>query len=87
MASFEDGQEVTRRPLGGYGVDTEWGKARKSGNSDSCVEACALEAGGAVVGFALRDGQDPTGPELRTTPAGWGAFVADARAGSLDLPA
>ncbi len=50
-----------------------------SGQGGHCVEVADLGDGGR----AVRDSQDPAGPALTVTPAGWVAFTAGVRDGEF----
>jgi hypothetical protein len=60
----------------------EWRKATYSGNGGaSCVEV----ARNLPSVIAVRDSKDQGGPALLFDPAEWAAFMADIKAGQLDL--
>ncbi|MBF6172908.1 DUF397 domain-containing protein [Nocardia blacklockiae] len=61
----------------------EWFKSSHSSGGSECVEVAFLADG--VVG--VRDSKNPIGPALMFTPAEWGAFTANVRAGSFHRPA
>ncbi|MEV4755703.1 DUF397 domain-containing protein [Micromonospora sp. NPDC049559] len=59
-----------------------WRKSSRSNDQGLCVEvADNLVATAGVVG--VRDSKDPDGPVLTISPAGWSAFVAATRSGTL----
>lgn len=65
------------------GTADGWRRSSACTGADStCVEV-AVRAGD----VAVRDSKDPGGPELRFSPAEWGAFVRGVRAGEFELGA
>ena len=63
-------------------MDATWVKSSFSFSNGNCVEVTGLP-GGSV---GIRDSQDPGGPVLRFTRAGWAAFLGGARRGELERP-
>lgn len=57
-----------------------WRKAQASTQNDACVEVADL---GKAVG--VRDSKNPTGPALVFSAAAMGRFVAEVKAGRVDL--
>lgn len=57
-------------------------KSSRSTGTANCVEKGVADDGT----VALRDSKDPTGPVLEMTPAAFGEFLADIKAGVFDLP-
>jgi hypothetical protein len=60
--------------------DLVWRTSTRTDNQGNCVEVAATTS--AVL---VRDTKDRSGPVLRFEPAAWAAFVADVKAGGLDL--
>ncbi|MFE7273622.1 DUF397 domain-containing protein [Streptomyces sp. NPDC057623] len=54
-------------------------KSSYSGQQGNCVEVAPTSTGGR----AVRDSKTPHGPHLYVGPAGWHAFLAGAKGGSL----
>ena len=63
-------------------LDGTWRKSTVSNNDGACVEV-RLADGQVQVRDTKAQGR---GPILGFDPAGWAAFVADAKAGRFDLP-
>ncbi|GAA1275583.1 hypothetical protein GCM10009665_73380 [Kitasatospora nipponensis] len=58
-------------------VDPAWRRSTHSGGNGNCVEV-AVPAPATV---AVRDSKDPSGPQLRFSPAAWDAFAGAAGSG------
>ena len=55
-----------------------WRKSSySSASSDNCIEVAT-----AAHAVAVRDSEDPSGPALAFTPAGWQAFTRRVRSGA-----
>jgi hypothetical protein len=62
-------------------MNAPWVKSSFSCSNGNCVEVAELPGGW----IGIRDSQDPGGPVLRFTRAGWAAFLAGARRGELEI--
>jgi hypothetical protein len=58
-----------------------WRKSSASMGNGNCVEVGYLGSGE----IAVRDSKNQTGPVLLLQPSGWQTFLADLKAGELDL--
>jgi Domain of unknown function (DUF397) len=61
-------------------MNAPWVKSSFSFANGNCVEVAELPGGW----IGIRDSQDPGGPVLRFTRAGWAAFLGGARRGELE---
>ena len=59
----------------------QWRTSSYTGNSGNCVEV-AIKVGHAI---AVRDTNDPDGPELTFSQQRWDAFTRRAKRGATDL--
>lgn len=57
-----------------------WRKSSRSGGGENCVEAARTRDG-----VIVRDSKNPSGPNLAFTRSEWTSFLADVKAGALDL--
>jgi hypothetical protein len=58
-----------------------WHKSSYSNGQGDCIEVAHLEGG-----VATRDSKDPSGPALRFSADGWGAFIRGLAEGDFERP-
>lgn len=73
--------------MGLRSVAGTWYKSSRSGQNGECVEvkwqrAVEMHEDGLI---SVRDSKNPAGPTLRFMESAWESFVADVKAGSLNL--